>query len=374
MQRNPMARSTRGKNPPKEKAKKTSAEATSSNPTAEKPPAPLLEENPVPTPAVVQPQPEITPENPTTTLASATATNEEVLDPEEVVREFMEKYENVPKASKFFANISEAFRKQEQEFPPLTPLTIPPRPQTFIETPTAQALPTHQENPQILPETLTQETNPPNTIPQTETEPLAEPSVNEEESAEEDDDKMDTKESEREEEGGERVEQEQILDEEATGSGDEGEKREGIDGGEGAEEGKDKVEETEGVKETERQDLEKLMGDEEGRVGKEGERLVMRRLRRKRRLLMRRLRRKRRPMHAIHAAKHPGESVHCFIKFEQKLTIYGAWLPEKFVGEGCPDAFVEVHQTQSPSVVPNVQVHITALHFWSVVRLGLGRF
>ena len=42
---------------------------------------------------------------------------------------------------------------------------------------------------------------------------------------------MDTEESEREEEGGGRVEQEEILDVEATGSGDEGEKGESVDGG-----------------------------------------------------------------------------------------------------------------------------------------------
>ena len=59
-----------------------------------------------------------------------------------------------------------------------------------------------------------------------------------------------------------------------TGSGNEGKTGEGVDSEEDAEPWEDKVEEIEGVKETERQDVEKLMGDEkgrEGRVGKEGE-------------------------------------------------------------------------------------------------------
>ena len=61
-------------------------------------------------------------------------------------------------------------------------------------------------------------------------------------------------------------------------------------------------------------------------------------------------------MHAINAVEHPGESVHVFVKSEQKLTICGAWPLQKFVGEGCSDAFAEVHQTKSPSAVSDVQV------------------
>ena len=70
---------------------------------------------------------------------------------------------------------------------------------------------------------------------------------------------MDTEESEREEEGGERVEQEEILDVEATGSGDKGETWEGVDGGKGVKVGEDKEEETWDVEETENQDVEKAV-------------------------------------------------------------------------------------------------------------------
>ena len=181
----------------------------------------------------MQPQPDIGQDN------TAEAKSDEVEpDPEEIIQEFMRKYGKGPKASKFFAQMSEACRKQEEVIPALTPLTIPPRPHTLIEAPTAQALPTHTKNPQILPETLTQETNPPHTSPQKETEPHAEPSVNIEETDAEEGDRMDTEESEREEGGGSLGEQEEIPDVEAAGLGDERENEEGIDGGEndGAEE------------------------------------------------------------------------------------------------------------------------------------------
>ncbi|XP_047949327.1 FK506-binding protein 5-like [Salvia hispanica] len=270
MQRNQMPRSARGKNKPKEKVKGASTEATSSNPATEKPPSPLPEESPAPTPAEVQPQSDISQSNPITEITpTEAASDDDDLDPEEVIQEFMKKYGKRPKASKFFAKMSEACRKQEEVIPALTPLTIPPRPQTLIETPTAQALPTHPENPQILPETLTQETNPPNTIPQTETEPHVEPSINEEEIVEEEGDKMDTEESERDEEGDERVEQEEILEVDTTRSGDEGETGEGVDGEEGVKAGEDKEEETE--------DVEKAVDGEKGsegsgdRRGEEGE-------------------------------------------------------------------------------------------------------
>ncbi|XP_047949243.1 cell surface glycoprotein 1-like [Salvia hispanica] len=145
MQRNPMARSARGKNPPKEKTKKKVTEATSSTPAAEKTPTPPPEENPTPPevppqpiPTEVQPQPDIGQDNP-----AEAKSDEAEPDPEEIIQEFMRKYGKGPKASKFFAQMSEACRKQEEVIPALTPLTIPPRPKTLIETPTAQALPTH---------------------------------------------------------------------------------------------------------------------------------------------------------------------------------------------------------------------------------------
>ena len=61
-------------------------------------------------------------------------------------------------------------------------------------------------------------------------------------------------------------------------------------------------------------------------------------------------------MHAIDAPEHPGESMYLFLKLEQKLTICGGWLLQKFVGEGCPDAFAEVQQTKSPSGFSDVHV------------------
>ena len=145
-----MPRSARGKNPPKGKTTKKVAEATSSAPMAEKTPTPPPEENPTPPelppqpiPTEVQPQPDIGQDNP-----AEAKSDEAEPDPEKIIQEFMRKYGKGPKASKFFAQMSEACRKQEEVIPALTPLTIPPRPQTLIETPTAQALPTHPENPQ----------------------------------------------------------------------------------------------------------------------------------------------------------------------------------------------------------------------------------
>ncbi|XP_047949036.1 pistil-specific extensin-like protein [Salvia hispanica] len=119
-----MARSARGKNPPKERTKKT---ATSSTPAAEKPPSPPPERNPVPapaevppqpTPAEVQPQPDICQSNPTAEIISTEAkSDDEDLDEEEVIQEFMKKYGKKPKASKLFAKMSEACRKQEEHKP-----------------------------------------------------------------------------------------------------------------------------------------------------------------------------------------------------------------------------------------------------------------
>ena len=163
----------------------------------------------------MQPQPDIGQDNP-----AEVKSDDVEPDPEEIIQEFMRKYGKGPKASKFFAQMSEACRKQEEVIPALTPLTIPPRPHTLIETPTAQALPTHTENPQLLPRTLTQETNPPHTIPQTEIKPHVEPYVNIEQTNAEEGDRMDTKELEREDGGGSLGEQEDTPDVEAAGSGD----------------------------------------------------------------------------------------------------------------------------------------------------------
>ena len=93
-------------NPPKEKTSKTSAEATSSNPTAQEPPTSL--------PAVVQPQLDISQSNPTAQITpSATAIDDDELDPEEVIQEFRRKYGKGPKASKFFARTRVGSKKKQ---------------------------------------------------------------------------------------------------------------------------------------------------------------------------------------------------------------------------------------------------------------------
>ena len=95
MQRNPMPRSSRWKNVvlAKDKTSKASTEATSSNRTAQEPPASLPEEIPVPMPALLQPQPDISQSNPTTQITpSAAVIDDEEPDPEEVIQEFMRRY------------------------------------------------------------------------------------------------------------------------------------------------------------------------------------------------------------------------------------------------------------------------------------------
>ena len=74
-------------------------------------------------------------------------------------------------------------------------------------------------------------------------------------------------------------------------------------------------------------------------------------------------------MHAIDTPEHPGESVHLFVKTEQKLTICGGWLLQKFGGEGCLDAFAEVQQTKSPSGFSDVQVFVERIRRLSSSKL-----